>query len=164
MRQATKERARKATPFGATDVRLQIPIAASPRQVWDAMVSDATKWWPADFYTGGDAATRRFIFEPRLSGRVYEDWGNGAGLVWFDVIGVDPPRSLLLRGQLFARYGGPATSLIEIRLEASDDGKTVFHLRDTTFGRISRELEANTRDGWIALFEDGLKRYVESKR
>ena len=158
---AVKTRAKpQAAKFGVIDVKLDVRIDASPAQVWRAIVRDATKWWPRDFYTG--ANPKAFTFEDKLGGRVYESWSNGGGLVWYDVIGVDPNRSLLMRGQLTARYGGPAMSLLEITLEA--DGKqTTLHLHDNVFGVIGAKMKDSLVAGWKLLMEDSLKKFVESK-
>ena len=158
---ATKTRAKPpAAKFDMIDVKLDVRIDAPPAKVWRAIIRDASKWWPREFYTGPDP--KGFTFEAKLGGRVYESWTNGGGLVWYDVIGVDPERSLLMRGQLTARYGGPAMTLLEIKLEA--DGKaTVLHLHDNVFGVIGAKMKDSLVAGWKILMEDSLKTFVEGK-
>src|SRR4051794_15154403 len=75
-------------------VELEIEIAATPERVWSSLVEETTFWWPKDFYTS--AKTKAFRIEPRLGGLMYEDWGNGEGLVWFRVFGVETAASLHL--------------------------------------------------------------------
>ncbi len=62
---------------------LQREIAATPEQVWKALVNGTTFWWPKSFYTG--PKTRGFHIEARLDGKVYEDYGDGAGVIWFRI-------------------------------------------------------------------------------
>ena len=61
---------------------MEIPINAPRARVWKALVEETTFWWPASFYTGPKA--RGLHIEPKLGGRMYEDWGKGAGVVWYD--------------------------------------------------------------------------------
>jgi len=150
----------KAAKFDVIDVKMDVRINASPAKVWQAIVRDASKWWPRDFYTG--PKPKGFFFEPKLGGRVYESWSNGGGLVWYDVIGVDPEKSLLMRGQLTAKYGGPATTLLEITL-APAGKQTVLHLHDNVFGVIGAKMKDSLIAGWKLLMEDSLKKFVESK-
>lgn len=147
-----------ATKFDVLDVRLEVAINASPSRVWSAIIDDSSKWWPRDFYTGADP--KGFIFEAALGGQVYEDWGNDTGLVWYDVIGVETNRSLLLRGQLTAQFGGPAMTFLEIKLEANGDS-TTLHLHDNVFGIIGPKMKDSLVAGWKILMEDSLKKFVE---
>ncbi len=73
-------------PAGSIEVRIELMINAPQQRVWDALVNDARHWWPASFYTS--ERTKRFVLEPRLGGRMFEDFGSGEGLVWFTVNGI----------------------------------------------------------------------------
>ncbi|MBC8105927.1 MAG: SRPBCC domain-containing protein [Anaerolineae bacterium] len=158
---AKKKAKPQAAKFDVVDVKMDVRINASPAKVWRAIISDSSKWWPREFYTGPDP--EGFIFEAKLGGGVYETWTNGGGLVWYDVIGVDPNRSLLMRGQLTARYGGPAMSFLELTLEA--DGKaTILHLHDNVFGVIGSKMQDSLVAGWKILMEDSLKKFVEGNK
>ena len=73
-------------------VELEIPIKAPAADVWRALLEDTTLWWPREFYTG---AAKGFHIEPRLGGRVYEDWATAAtahGAVSYQVFGLPHPR------------------------------------------------------------------------
>jgi len=78
------------------------------------------------------------------------------------VVGVDPGKSIMLQGWLTSAFGGPAATILEYRLNASGK-KTVLQLSDTIFGRVGDEKLSQTREGWLILFEQGLKRHVERK-
>jgi len=101
------------------------------------------------------------VIEPRVGGRAYEDWGDGAGLLWFTVLGFDPQKSLLLQGHLTPAYGGPVTTLVQINLKESGEG-TLLQICDTTYGRIGDALPTRLRAGWTAIFDAGLKAFVEA--
>jgi len=147
------------TDFGVVQVELEIVIDAAPRRVWQALVEETSQWWLEDFYTS--SAARGFIIEPQLGGRVYEDWGDGAGQVWYTVIGLDAPHFIMMLGHLTPDFGGPATTMLQLRLRESGEA-TMVQLSDTISGRAGDGKSTQTRDGWKLLFETGLKRHVET--
>src|SRR4051812_46435559 len=137
--------------LGIVHVELEIRIAAPPERVWRALVDEIGDWWHKDFYAG--SAPVGFLLEPHLGGRMYEDWGAGAGAVWYFVTEVDPPRSLGLSGQMPAAFGGPATSLVRIVLASDGDG-TLFQLTDSEFRKVTEKTRASLDEGWRTLFEE----------
>ena len=91
---------------------------------------------------------------------MYEDWGDGAGVIWYEAFAINPPHSLDLRGCLAVPYG-PAFSLLHLELKANDK-ETVLMLSDSTIG-VSTDDGKSKLDGWKQLFEIGLKEYVENQ-
>jgi hypothetical protein len=151
---------RPSAAYGVVQVNVDVNLKASLDQVWKALIEETSAWWPRDFYTS--TATKGFHIEPRLGGRVYEDWGHEAGLLWFTVIGINPPNSLTLLGYLTPGFGGPATTTLELNLKSM--GETVtLHVTETVSGRADAKMEATLRDGWLAIFDAGLRAYVEGK-
>ncbi len=139
---------------------MEIPIEAGQKQVWECLIKDVGLWWRKDFYTS--PKTQNFIIEPKPGGKMYEDYGNNEGLVWADVIVIDSPDVLELKGHLSPQFGGPAFSFIRLSLEG-DDSNTTLTLSDTVFGDISENTEKDLTEGWKMLFEDGFKNYVHQK-
>ena len=41
--------------------------------------------------------TKAIVFEPRVGGSVYEDWGAGSGHLYGQVTAYDPPRACSMR-------------------------------------------------------------------
>lgn len=148
----------EALAVHAARVEMEVEIAAPPDRVWKALVEETGIWWPRSFYAGAD--TRAFVLEPRVGGRMYEDWGNGAGLLWFTVVSLDPPRALELAGHLFPAYGGPATSLVRIELSEAR-GATRLRLTDAIHGSLASDIEARLDAGWKELFAKAFKAHVE---
>lgn len=142
-------------------VEVEIEIAANPERVWKALVEDTNFWWPKDFYTS--PRVKGFYIEPRLGGRVFEDWGDGAGVIWFQVFAVNPLHSIDLEGCMAVPYG-PAHTLLHLELEARG-AVTVLKVSDSTIGlRHDCSDGGGTKaDGWRQVFEGGLKKYIESK-
>lgn len=150
-----------ASEFRVAEVELEVAIAAPPARVWEALVNETGKWWPREFYVG--PTPKGFHIEPTLGGRMYEDWGNGAGLIWAQVIGIDPPRSIDLLGHLSVAFGGPAST--QFRIAISPKGKgSVLKVSDTIFGRIGDDKREQTREGWAALFDQALRAHVERSK
>jgi uncharacterized protein YndB with AHSA1/START domain len=146
-----------ARELKAITVELEIPIRAGRERVWNALVSDIDLWWRKDFLV---TKAKRFVLEPRLGGRMYEDAGEGTGITWYNVQGITPNESLLLAGFLYPGYGGPATTLLQLTLEESGK-ETILRIKDAIFGELSDDAESAVGGGWRALFGDGLKRFVE---
>jgi DNA-binding transcriptional ArsR family regulator/uncharacterized protein YndB with AHSA1/START domain len=153
-----EENVMKTRTAALGQVELEIPIQAPAERIWKALVEETTFWWSKDFYTS--QKTKGFHIEPKLGGRMYEDWGDGAGVIWYEIFAINPPLSLDLRGYLAVPYG-PAFSLLHLELKANA-GETVLMLSDSTIGAPKDDGKAKF-DGWKQLFEDGLKNYVESK-
>lgn len=152
---------KSSSDFRVAQVELEVNLAATPEKVWKALVNDTTRWWPREFCVGNQ--TRDFIIEPKLGGRMYEDWGDGAGLMWAQVIGIDPPRSIDLIGHLTAGFGGPATTQFRIAIAAKGKG-AVLTVSDTLFGNLSDDKCDQTREGWEILFDQALRKYVEGSK
>ncbi|MFN7732856.1 MAG: SRPBCC family protein [Pirellula sp.] len=140
----------------AGSFELDVLIAADSQRVWNAIATEASSWWPKDFVTS--ERTQRFVIEVELGGRAFEDFGNGDGLVWYSVIGVDAPRELVLAGHLLPPFGGPAITSLRITL-VSQDGGTLLKIRDDRFGMLGGQ---SPIEGWRSVFDGGLRRYVES--
>jgi DNA-binding transcriptional ArsR family regulator/uncharacterized protein YndB with AHSA1/START domain len=139
-------------------VELEIEIAAPPARVWHALLHETTLWWPRTFYTG---PARAFHIEPHLGGKVYEDWGDGNGVVWYQVFAINPGVSLDLTGCMAVPYG-PALTLLHLGL-APTAGGTVLSISDSTIGQINGA-ESTKVEGWQEIFGAGLRAFVEGSR
>lgn len=136
-------------PLTAVEIALDWTIAAPPERVWRTLFDGVDTWWPADMRAGPAGAA--LTFEERIGGELVETGPAGAGLSWYRVIALDPGESVDLAGQLAARYGGPATSLVRLKLEPSGD-ETVLKLTDSVFGRLGDGFRANATEGWREIF------------
>jgi DNA-binding transcriptional ArsR family regulator len=140
---------------GVVDVALEWPVAAPPQRVWRVLFEQPERWWPAAHRAvGGDA---RMQFEPRLGARLREESDGGSGIIWYEVIAIDPMRSVDLLGHLAARYGGPASSLLHIEIAPGEsEGSSILKLTDSVFGRVGPNLRASLASGWHAIIGEGL--------
>ncbi len=141
----------------AIEVSVEVKIEAPREEVWSALTEGIGRWWPRDFYVGKSPKT--FVLEARPGGRLYEDWGDGAGVLWGQVVTYDPPATLDVAGQLFPAFGGPATTLVRWALTA-DGGATRVTLTDSVFGRVNEKTATSLEEGWRLLL-GALKAFAE---
>jgi len=142
------------------DIQLEIPIAASLTAVWKALTSDIGSWWPKDFYVG--PAPLGFVLEQKVGGRIYEDWGDGQGLLWATVLVFQKESKLQWAGDLSAEFGGPARSITTYTLHPKEDGTTVLAFRDTPYGKLSAGAVGGLTEGWKFLLEACFKPFAET--
>jgi hypothetical protein len=144
---------------GVIEARVEITVHAAQQRVWDALVNEATHWWPQSFYSS--PRTKKFVIEPKLGGRVGEDYGAGEGFNWYTVNGVDRPNLLLLVGYMGPPFGGPFCSLLRLELKATSATETQLTITDAVFGQVAG---CDNETGWRQIFDDGFRVYVESGR
>jgi len=137
---------------------LAVTIRAQPRKVWKALITETGRWWPKEFFA--NPGSQGMVIEPRVGGRMFEDGGDGAGVLWGIINVFDPPRGLDIVGFLAPAFGGPATTMIQISLQEVEAG-TELRLSDQTWGPISPGLKKSLLEGWRILMEDSLARFVE---
>lgn len=147
-------------PISSATHRLNLEIAKPHAAVWKGFTRDVHSWWPKDFYA--TESPKRIVFEVKPGGRLYEDAGDGNGLVWYHVIAVDAPNAITLSGFIAPPFGGPATSLLRIAFAAQGKSSTTMEVTDSTFGCLGES--STTEEGWRLLFEDGFKAWIETKR
>ena len=140
-------------------LELEIPIHAPREKVWRMLTEEIHQWWPRDFYASSNPKAMRF--ETKLGGRLYEESADGGGVLWYTVIAVTPGVSVDLAGNLTTAFGGPAQTLLRLALREQGD-QTVLELSDAVVGNVGDRTAATLEEGWRALFEAGLKQFVEA--
>ena len=148
--------------FRSCDTQLELRIEASVPNVWKAITADIAAWWPKPFYVG--EAPKGFVVEPRVGGRVYEDWGNGEGALWATVTSLSDGQHLHWVGDLDPRYGGPARSMTSFTLKPDGENATLLQFRDSAYGQLAAETISELEKGWKELLEGNLKPWLEQGR
>jgi uncharacterized protein YndB with AHSA1/START domain len=143
--------------FRVVRVNVNVNLLAPPARVWQALTQETVRWWPKSFYMG--AQPRAFVLEPTVGGRVYEDWGNGEGLLWYRVTAVRSPELLQLEGQLGPEHG-PASLSTALRLRPRGLG-TRLSLVETAWGQLAHGIEGQLEDGWTQLLDGCLRPYIK---
>lgn len=142
-------------------IQMEVEIDASPAQVWQALVNNIGEWWPAEFYTGGDADKRTFSIEATPGGRMFEEWGDGGGTLWGTVIALDPGKKLQILGYLFPDWGGPTQNYGTWTLQGGTD-KTKMTFSETGLGNVTDDGLKQKDHGWRFLWAT-LKAHAEGK-
>jgi uncharacterized protein YndB with AHSA1/START domain len=138
---------------------LEIELPASVERAWTALTEDIDRWWLPDFRVAGESSIVRL--ELRAGGLLVERAPDGAELVWYRVQMVRPKASLHLIGHIAADWGGPALSMLKLRLASAPDG-CMLSVDDSLLGRVSATQLDAIENGWRKLFEGGLGAYLAS--
>lgn len=132
----------------------ELRFNCSIERLFEALTTDTLAWFP---HTYGEGRTRALVLEPRVGGLHFEDWGDGAGHLYGQVIGWDPPHSFMTRGRLHA--GTILDS--SYRLEVDGDA-VVLKASKVAVGPMTDEQAAGIGYyGDLARFEDALRKVVE---
>ncbi len=138
---------------------METEINAPPERVWKALTEDIGKWWPAEFFAGGEEGKRSYILEARPGGRMFEQWNNGGGVLWGTVVGIEPNVSLQVLGALFPNWGGPSQWYGTWKL-SSHKGGTKLAFSESSIGQISAGHDSEKTQGWMFLW-GSMKAFVE---
>jgi uncharacterized protein YndB with AHSA1/START domain len=136
-------------------IELEITIAAPMERVWQCLTAETSDWWPAGHFAQRDSMA--FKLEPWVGGRMYEESGEGNGVLWYTVIRIEAPQTIELAGHTSITWGGPSTSILTLNLKSDGDG-TVLQLTDAAFGHVSTD--DGTEGGWSSLMA-AFKTYAE---
>ena len=152
--------AAKILESSAARFELEVSINAPQEAVWKAIIERPNAWWIADLrcVPGGSTVT----LDPRAGGHLVESGPNGASLLWFTVIAIEPIRSINLSGAIAPPFGGPCQSFLLIELEESD-GVTRVCMTNSMHGHVSEAMLPEIESGWRMLLEDGIKALVEGE-
>ena len=142
-------------------IEMEIRIDASKEKVWTAFVEEMDGWWLPDFRVTGDP--KAVVFENKVGGRLYEDEGDGQGLLWFTILSLKHAESMHLSGQICPPFGGPATTILYLQFEDDGHGAMVLKVTNSLFGCVDESSAGPIREGWQYLFGQGLKSHVEGK-
>lgn len=142
----------------STAVIVEAEIKSTKQVIWQALTEQTGQWWPQSLFT--HPKTNDFVLEAKLGGLMYEQTNNGDGAVWANVIGIDSPNFIQLKGHLTPDLGGPAVSFLRIELQSSGP-ITIVRLKDEIFGKIDTELPSSLKANWTTLLNKGLKPFIE---
>ena len=135
-------------------IESEIKLAASPEKVFAAMTTEQDRWYP---YNYGGERLKRIVWEEKVGGLCYEDWGDGMGKLYGVVTYYDPPKAACLQGHL----GGGISLEQWVRVEPDGDG-SILKGSTVCFGEISDEQEQGIRShGDLSATETFLREYVE---
>ena len=150
----TRKMGQNKHPAYTSKLTVSATFKSPQEKVWKTLTKDISRWWVAECYTHPD--TRKVILEVKPGGLLYEDIGNKEGFVWGMVMGIHQPYTLLLKGQISAKLGGPALSFINISLESKQQ-HTKLQVTEVVLGQVSDRLLKSLRKHWKTLLEKGMR-------
>jgi hypothetical protein len=132
----------------------ELRFARPRKEVFDAFL-DSEKWFQISY---GGERLKRVVTEPRVGGHIYEDWGDGTGMLYGTIGWWDPPAGYSEVSQML---GGGIT--LNQRFEFVEDGDgTILRQDFSAFGPISDEMAAGIEwHGSLKTFEAQLQSWIE---
>ena len=140
-------------------ITMETEFDAPPERVWKALTEDIGKWWPADFFAGGEDGKRTYVLEAHPGGRMFEHWDSGGGVLWGTVICLEPNVRLQVLGASFPNWGGPSEWYGTWQLSSHNSGTTLT-FSESTIGLISDDHVAEKSKGWTFLWRS-MQAFVE---
>jgi len=148
-----------ASDCSSARIELETLVAASPAKVWQTITERPNEWWVSDMRCVSADST--VTLDARAGGSLAETSPDGASLLWFTVISVEPGRSLNLSGMVAPPFGGPYQGCLLIQLEEVDGG-TLVKFTNSMFGRIDEAALPHIDSGWRLLLDGGIKACAEA--
>ncbi|MBZ0263468.1 SRPBCC domain-containing protein [bacterium] len=139
---------------------LSIEVAVPVEKLWYAITKGLNDWWPNSFRMGGEGTP--MIFEAKVGGRVYEDWGNDEGLLWGTIYTIKSNEMLQVSGELFPPYGGPATTYNTYKVSKTATGSKL-DFSESILGAITEKTAMDLEEGWTYLIKGCLKAHLEGR-
>lgn len=139
----------------AVRIENEIRVKAPIQRVWAAATTEQLEWYP---HTYGRDRVKGLVFQERVGGQVYEDWGDDSGKL-YGVIGYyDPPNAFSMLGTL-----GGGISIEQWTVLEADGEETVMKGTTVCFGEITDEMEEQIQiHGNLKNYEEQFKAYVEA--
>jgi uncharacterized protein YndB with AHSA1/START domain len=134
-------------------IEAELPLAAAPEEVFRLLTTGLGEWWP--HLSREDA---KVVAEPKVGGRIYEDWGDGAGMLYGFYAVFEPPYRAVTMGST-GFQGNAYNSRNTDTVEATEEG-AVYKKTLLMWGMISEEVEEMFRNGTGHLLEV-LKQHAE---
>ena len=121
-------------------VDVSVTVHADIETTWDCLMTPSL-WWPGT------------TIEPRLGGKLREEWTNGSGLaiVTTGIIDRLEAPDLVEMRWLDSDWPAGTETRVRIRLEATTPRRTAVHLRHRgwdRFGADAEDLRTAHRNGW----------------
>jgi hypothetical protein len=140
---------------------VEVTVNHNIAHTWEFYFNQINSWWPKEFYSS--PRTKQFHIQTFIGGKVYEDYGEGDGLIWGDVIGVDYLKSLELKGNLTRNFGGPVVTFEKYQFLA-ENGRTKLTYTIDFLGEVKPSTVASLEEGWKNLLQVHFKKYCQSKK
>ncbi len=152
---------RTMKPAQSYAVGFEVLIRADRDRSWQGLTAEIGAWWPRHFFTHPNPAG--FVLEPFLGGRVYEDWGDTAGVLWGTVVVWVPGQRMTWACEMYPDWSGPGRSFVTFTLE--DRGQeTAVKVEDCGICINAHQAGTSLNSGWHELIGVHFKNYIEANQ
>jgi DNA-binding transcriptional ArsR family regulator len=137
-------------------VACEITFRTTAEKLFHTMTQNSLAWFPVTY---GEERVKQVVFEPRIGGFSYEDWGDGAGHVYCQITHYDPPRAWSTHGRLM-----PGLTLdADYEISDAGDGTVTLKATKTAVGPMTDEEAASiSKYGDVSRFADAIRQLVEA--
>lgn len=146
-------------PAQSYSVGFEVPVRTSRERAWQGLTAEIGAWWPRHFFTHPNP--QGFVLETHLGGRVYEDWGDGAGVLWGTIVVWVPGQRMTWACEMYPDWSGPGRSFVTFTLE-DRGGLTIVKVEDAGICINAHQAGTSLNNGWQELIGVHFKTYVES--
>lgn len=134
-------------------VRRSVAVNQSQAAAFDLFVDDIAAWWPAEGFSVGRERVAAVVIEPRVGGRVFERWDDGAEHRWGEVLVFERPDRVVMSWS----PGQPDHPHSEVEVSFAESGGvtvvTVEHRGWERLGDKGQALRDGYDEGWPAVLE-----------
>lgn len=123
-------------PISVLEYAQEVRIDAPREKVFDVITRQVGEWFTPRFIEGTTV-----VSEPWVGGRIYEDKGDGVGVLW-DICTAYVPPSYASYESPWGFADGTATIVVTYQLSDGDDGGTIVRSKHKIIGYISEESRA----------------------
>ncbi len=141
------------TQYRQITIEMELVIKAPPERVFKAISEELGNWWPHRYKPDSEVFS-----EARLGGRSGENFKNGGGAIYGEVVYYDQDRLLISAGASVLNRG--TSSYLRQEVLPHPEG-TLYKRSSQIWGTISDDLEKMYREGTKKLMEDALIGYLE---
>lgn len=145
-----------SSTIGFLQIEQEIIIEVPPARVFEALTNEVSAWWGAPYLISDEA--KSLTLEPKIGGRFYEDWGDGAGALWGLVTSFKQNEWIEVSGSI--GMSGVVNGVVCFELQAQSNG-TLIKLSHRAMGEVNEELQTGYAGGWHDLLAVRLKAFVE---
>lgn len=142
-------------------IRIEVIVPVNVAHAWEYYFNQVNSWWSKDYFSS--PKTKRFHIETFIGGRIYEDFGEGDGVIWGDVIGADYLHSIDIRGNLTKTFGGPALTYERLEFEKVSGGTKLTYKMDV-IGHYTESSIASLKQGWEDILQHRYYKYCVEKK
>ncbi|HEU4521512.1 MAG TPA: SRPBCC family protein [Thermoanaerobaculia bacterium] len=131
-------------------ILMSVLVPLSPAGAFELFTARIGEWWPLATISIASANGGTCFIEPFAGGRVFERANDGGEHEWGNVVAWEPPH----RFAMTWHPGGKATTEVEVRFTAADEGTFVEleHRGWEAFGEDADSARDNYANGWPLVF------------